>query len=276
MARSDIQWCTHTWNPVIGCTKVPVDGSVQKGGCFNCYAEVMHKRNLANPLQKDYTDPFNVVKMLPGRLNDPAKFPDDSTVFLCSQGDLFHEDVSFEFINKVFASMYRNNQHTYKILTKRPERVIEYERYRMSHTWELKPTSKLVWRQHIQLGTSVGSQLAIDRVIHLVQTAAKVKFLSCEPLLGPLDLTYYLDGIDQVIVGGEAIQGRKHKRLRPMKEEWARDIRDQCLDSGTPFFFKQMGNQRDPETGKMLSKKVTGELLDGVEWKQDVELEVLE
>lgn len=271
MGKSDIQWTDYSWNPVIGCTKVPVNGSVKNSGCFNCYAEVMHRRNVANPMQPDYTESFHVVKELPHRLDDPAKWS-PGKVFLCSMADLFNEQVSFEFILEVFKSMHKYDQHTYKILTKRPERVIDFQGYVM---WNTDYNYDDLWKPHMQLGTSVGSQYAIQRVENLVNTSAKVKFLSCEPLIGPLDVTGYIDKIDQVIVGGEAIQGRKHDRLRPMDPDWARYLRQQCISSGTPFFFKQHGNRRDSETGKMLSKKVTGELLDGVEWKQSVDLEVI-
>lgn len=277
MGKSDIQWTDYTYNPVIGCTKVPVDHSVHNSGCLNCYAEVMHKRHLANDLQEDYTEPFNVVKILPHRLGDPVKWKKPGYVFTCSMSDLFNEHVPFHFIGNVFAqSFYPADWHIFQILTKRPERVLEFEGHFIKHMYQQYEKTD-IWKDHMWLGTSVGSQKAIKRVEDLVKTSAKIKFLSCEPLLGPIDLTPYLDDIDQVIVGGEAIQGRKHNRLRPMNPEWARDIRDQCIEAGTPFFFKQHGNRRDPETGKMLSKKETGELLDGVEWKQyPVELEVVD
>lgn len=250
----------ETWNPVVGCTKV-------SAGCKHCYAKTMHdkrhKAYLAGKLQNipQYAQPFEKVHLMPQRLTLPLKWKKPRTVFVNSVSDLFHADVPFEFIDQVFAVMALTPQHTYQILTKRPERMAEYFARVDTYTVWL-PTSdisaEVVELEHplpnVWLGTSVENQATADeRIPHLLRCPAAVRFLSCEPLLGAVD-TMSLNGpghclyqvlqpvkghrpaIDWVITGGESGPG-----ARPMHPDWARSLRDQCKADGVPFFFKQWG-----------------------------------
>jgi protein gp37 len=226
-----IEWTEATWNPVTGCTKV-------SPGCKHCYAEVMAGR-LQRMGQPRYRDGFKVT-LQHDVVALPLSWRRPRVIFVNSMSDLFHEDVPAEFIAKVFEVMNRARWHRYQVLTKRAARLAE-----------LAP--RLPWAPHIWMGVTVESREYIDRIGRLRGTGAHVKFLSLEPLLGPmpgLDLA----GIDWVIVGGESGPG-----ARPMEETWATDLRDQCLAAGVAFFFKQWGG---------VNKKKAGRMLEGRIWEQ--------
>lgn len=208
MATTKIQWTEKTWNPITGCDKV-------SPGCANCYAEAMTKR-----FKHVFPNGFDVT-LHHDRLSQPLKWRKPSLIFVNSMSDLFHDRVPLEFIQKIFEVVEKCPQHTFQVLTKRPERMLEL-------------SSELTWYPNIWMGVSVESQKYTTRIDILRQIPARIRFLSCEPLLGPLDLD--LTNIDWVIVGGES--GMRH---RPMKQEWATSIRDQCQVAKVPFFFKQWG-----------------------------------
>ncbi len=206
--QSSIEWTDTTWNPVTGCTKV-------SDGCKHCYAERMATRLQAMGVEK-YRNGFDIT-VHESVLEEPLRWKKPRLVFVNSMSDLFHEAVSSAFIESVFRIMNRAPQHTFQMLTKRPARVVQLDH-------------ELIWTPNIWLGTSIESKECIDRLAKLKETGALTKFLSLEPLLGPLpklDLT----GIDWVIVGGESGPG-----ARPMMANWVREIRDNCLRSGVPFF----------------------------------------
>lgn len=232
MANSSIEWTEMTWNPTTGCNKV-------SAGCKFCYAEVMTRRLHAMGLEK-YSDGFE-LRTHPEVLDIPYSWKSPKIVFVNSMSDLFHEKVPLEFIQRVFNVMNDNPQHIFQVLTKRSERL-------------LKLHNKLTWGHNIWMGVSVENEKVVQRVEQLRQTKAKVKFLSCEPLLGPLtemDLT----GIDWVIVGGES--GRTP---RPMKEEWVLEILDLCTAFNVKFFFKQWGGVNKKKTGRLLLNKTWDEM----------------
>jgi len=228
---SNIEWTEATWNPVTGCTKV-------SPGCKHCYAERMSLRLKAMG-QPNYVNGFDLT-LHPNSLPIPLRWKKPQTIFVNSMSDLFHKDVPTDFILQAFDVMVRAHWHRYQILTKRSDRL-----------WELN--SQLPWAPHIWMGVSVESEDYIDRIDHLRATNAQVKFLSLEPLLGPLP-NLNLRGIDWAIVGGESGPG-----ARPMPEQWVLEIRDQCLCSGVPFFFKQWGG---------VNKKRAGRILEGRTWDQ--------
>jgi len=249
----------ETWNPTTGCNKL-------SAGCKHCYAEVMHKRLQAMGQAKYQQDFSAGVVTHADTLSIPLKWKKPRTVFVNSMSDLFHADVPFAFIDQVFAVMALTPQHTYQILTKRPERMAEYfstrdrfatlppERVRpFGATWEGSITVPFTEHKHplsnVWLGTSVEDQKAADeRIPHLLMCPAAVRFLSCEPLLGAVDINPFLyrvggsrweqprNDIHWVIAGGESGPG-----ARPMHPDWARSVRDQCAAAGVPFFFKQWG-----------------------------------
>lgn len=225
MAQSSIEWTEMTWNPVTGCTKI-------SAGCKFCYAEVMAKRLQAMGVEK-YQDAFK-VRMHEIALQVPYTWKKQKVVFVNSMSDLFHKDVPVEFIKKVFKTMNENPQHTFQILTKRPERLLRI------HT-------ALSWTHNIWMGVSVEDERVIPRIDLLRQTNARTKFLSCEPLIGALRNMNLAD-IDWVIVGGES--GRK---ARPMDEDWVIDIMDQCKKANVAFFFKQWGGTNKKKTGRLLN-----------------------
>ena len=228
---SSIEWTETTWNPVTGCTKI-------SPGCDNCYAERMARRLQAMG-QANYVNGFKLTEQ-PHMLGLPEKWTNPQTIFVNSMSDLFHRDVSADYIHRVFAVMNRANHHRYQILTKRSQRLMR-----------LSP--ELPWQRHIWMGVSVEEESYTFRIDHLRETGAHVKFLSLEPLLGPLP-GLNLQDIDWVIVGGES-----GPHARPMHTEWVLDIRDQCLAARVPFFFKQWGGTR---------KKVNGRKLEGKIWNQ--------
>lgn len=228
---SGIEWTDATWNPVTGCTKV-------SSGCANCYAERMAKR-LEGMGQPNYRNGFRLT-VHPHMLDAPLSWRQPRRVFVNSMSDLFHEDVPVAFIRRVFTVMRKADWHHFQILTKRADRLA-------------KLGSRLGWADHIWMGVSVENGRYVRRIDRLRECGAKVKFLSLEPLLGPLpDLN--LDGISWVIVGGESGPG-----ARPMDAEWVREIRAQCQDAGVPFFFKQWGG---------VFKKASGRELDGRTWDE--------
>lgn len=228
---SAIEWTQSTWNPVTGCTKV-------SQGCKNCYAERLAKRlqAMGNPR---YANGFQVT-LHPDLVELPLAWTRPRLIFVNSMSDLFHEDVPAEFIRDVFWTMVKASHHTFQVLTKRPQRAFAL-------------SDGLPWPPNVWLGTSVESALVLPRISWLQRVPAKIRFLSVEPLLGPIP-HLPLDQIHWVIVGGES-----GPRARPMRAEWVRQIRDQCVANGVPFFFKQWGGR---------SKKASGRLLDGRTWNQ--------
>lgn len=226
MGRTKIEWTESTWNPLTGCTKV-------SAGCKNCYAEVMARRLNAMG-QPKYKNGFKLT-LHPETLIEPFSWKKPRVVFVNSMSDLFHEDVPIKFIQDVFRVMKENPCHVFQILTKRADVLLYYDR-----------EGYLEWTHNIWMGITVEDNTVTGRIEKLRQTGAKVKFLSCEPLLtGMPDLN--LTGIDWVIVGGES--GRQP---RPMREEWAIDIRDQCQRKGVAFYFKQWGGINKKKNGRLL------------------------
>lgn len=248
---SSIEWTQSTWNPVVGCSKV-------SEGCANCYAERMAKRLAAmararQQLGERAGRTANYAKVInsKGRWNgqvyldesalaDPLGWRLPRVIFVNSMSDLFHERVPFDFVRRVFEVMERCPQHTFQILTKRPQIAADY-------------SPDLPWPRNVWMGTSVESAEVTHRIAHLRRTAARIKFLSVEPLLGPIP-RLPLTGIDWVIVGGESGPG-----ARLMNPEWVRAIRDRCVARDVPFFFKQWGG---------VNKKVTGRVLDDRFWDE--------
>ncbi|MEO8194464.1 MAG: phage Gp37/Gp68 family protein [Gemmatimonadales bacterium] len=245
--HSRIEWTDSTWNPVTGCTQV-------SAGCDNCYALALANRRLKDiylrqpAVRSDATsknDPF-AVRIWPDRIHEPLHWRTPRRVFVNSMSDLFHVDVPEPFVRKLFEVMLGANQHVYQVLTKRPSRAARFvDRNKDLFPWGTVP-------EHIWLGTSVESQDVAHRVEHLRGAKAHIRFLSCEPLLGPIRLN--LSGIHWVIAGGES--GRGYRKLNI---EWVRSIRDQCVQEKVPFFFKQVGG---------YTPKAGGRLLDGITWDQ--------
>jgi protein gp37 len=232
MAQSSIEWTEMTWNPTTGCTKI-------SAGCKYCYAEVMAKRLHAMGIDK-YRNGFEIT-VHEDALNVPYSWKGSKLVFVNSMSDLFHPEIPLEFIKKVFHVMNENPQHTFQVLTKRAERLYDI------HT-------ELNWTANIWMGVSVEDSRVRGRIDFLRETNAKIKFLSCEPLIGHL-MDMNLDRIDWVIVGGES--GRKS---RPMNEWWVWDIRQQCQEAGVAFFFKQWGGTNKKKTGRELGGRTYNEM----------------
>lgn len=234
MANSSIEWTDKTWNPVTGCTK-------QSDGCLHCYAAVMSNR-LKGMGKKKYNNGFTLT-LHPYDLSEPLKWNKASMIFVCSMSDLFHQDVPFDYIDKVFGVIKTTPQHTYQILTKRAERMAEYFMTRNI------PTN--AW-----IGVTVENQNTKYRIDYIRNLKASVRFLSCEPLLedlGNIDMT----GINWIIVGGES-----GVQARPMKEEWVLNIKNQADNNNIPFFFKQWGTWGID--GIKRNKKANGKLLNGI------------
>ncbi len=232
MAQSSIEWTEMTWNPTTGCDKI-------SAGCKYCYAEVMTRRLHAMGIEK-YKDGFK-LRLHEDALQIPYEWKKPKVVFVNSMSDLFHKDVPLSFIQKVFDVMNMTPMHTYQVLTKRAERLYEIH-------------DKLNWTTNIWMGVSVENDKVKDRIDFLRETNAKVKFLSLEPLIGPLT-HLNLENIHWAIVGGES--GRK---ARPMKESWVWDIRQQCADQGVAFFFKQWGGVNKKKTGRELGGRTYDEM----------------
>jgi len=233
--NSHIEWTQATWNPITGCTKI-------SPGCMNCYAKRMAGRLQAMG-QANYRNGFKLT-LHERTLSIPTEWKKSRTIFVNSMSDLFHKDVPLSFIRQVFSIMHQANWHRYQILTKRSDRLLSL-------------SSNLVWAPHIWMGVSVENNKYTFRIDHLRQTGAHVKFLSLEPLLGPLP-ELDLSGIDWVIVGGESGPG-----ARLIEGTWVCDIRDQCLNQGVAFFFKQWGG---------VFKKRNGRKLEGRTWDQMPEI----
>jgi protein gp37 len=277
MGKTSIEWTDEVWNPVTGCQKV-------SQGCKNCYAERIASRFWG---ERKFTD----VVCHDDRMDIPLSWKKPRRVFVNSMSDLFHVDVDFKFIRRVWRRMADANQHTFLILTKRPERMLEFTRW-MAGDDDL---SIAEWPRNVWLGVSVEDQKAADeRIPYLLKTPAAVRFLSCEPLLGSIRFANVPGlnrigngpGLDWVIAGGESGPG-----ARPMHPEWAKSLKDQCQAANVPFFFKQWGEWVDQERANMLAhnlgelmrwrtgvfdrtlfsrvgKKAAGRLLDGREWNE--------
>ena len=234
MDKTKIEWTDATWNPVTGCSKV-------SQGCKHCYAEVMAERLQAMGSPK-YQNGFRVTlhDQEIGRRAQPVRWKRPRRIFVNSMSDLFHEEVPEGFIESVFGVMLNCPQHTFQVLTKRHERV-----FLMAH--------RLPWPQNVWMGVSVENADALHRVRLLQLVPAAVRFLSCEPLIGPLH-GLNLAGIHWVIVGGES-----GPNAREMKPEWVRDIRKSCLEQNVPFFFKQWGGRNKKAAGRELDGKLYSE-----------------
>lgn len=260
-----IEWAEKTWNPITGCTKI-------SEGCKNCYAERLSKR-LVGRYGYPKDEPFRVT-FHPDRLDQPAKWRKSRRVFVCSMGDLFHDDVPFQNILDVFVKMVQYGDHQYLVLTKRPKRMLEF-----FDAWEQMNEAALVNGQmriqlplrNVWLGVTAENQAAADeRIPLLLQTPAAKRFVSVEPMLGMVDLHRYRDylyytprrfserygykhKLDWVICGGETGPG-----ARPMDPEWARSLRDQCKESGVPFFMKKMSGGAQPPDDLMIREYPNG------------------
>lgn len=232
MAQSSIEWTEMTWNPTTGCTKI-------SAGCKFCYAEVMSRRLQAMGLEK-YSAGFK-VRTHEDQLKIPFTWKKPKIVFVNSMSDLFHPEVPLDFIKKVFSVMNANPQHIFQVLTKRAERLLELNK-------------QLKWTNNIWMGVSVEDSRVQHRVDYLRETDAAVKFLSCEPLIGPL-LNLNLNCIDWVIVGGES----GHKP-RPMHSEWVIEIMEQCSRMQVAFFFKQWGGRSKKKNGRFLNGRTYDEM----------------
>src|SRR5579864_7515978 len=242
-AKTSIEWTQMTWNPTTGCDRV-------SPGCDHCYALTMAARLKAAGAKAYQNDgdprtsgPRFGLTLHPERLNDPLKWRDPRVVFVNSMSDLFHAKVPFEFVEQVWATMAKTPQHTYQILTKRPDRMA-----RFSHRLPLLPN---VW-----LGTSVEDQQRATRIGDLSMAQAVIKFVSAEPLLGPLNLNPYMPAIDWLIAGGESGPG-----ARPAELAWFHSLQAQCEGAGVAFFLKQLGGHPD----KRGHEKA---VLDGERWTQ--------
>jgi protein gp37 len=229
--NSSIEWTEATWNPVTGCDKV-------SPGCKFCYAERMAFRLQAMG-QPRYRNGFEVT-LQEDVVELPLRWREPKVIFVNSMSDLFHKDIPAAFILRCFETMQRASQHTFQVLTKRPERALEL-------------SASLPWPANLWLGTSVENANYVSRIHELQKVPAKIRFLSVEPLLGPIP-RLPVTGISWVIVGGESGPG-----ARPMDPAWARQIRDRCLTYDVPFFFKQWGG---------VQKSRTGRILDGRTWDE--------
>jgi len=232
MSQSKIEWTGSTWNPITGCSK-------HSDGCKNCYAEKMAIR-LKNMGLKKYSNAFNLT-LHPSNIEDPLEIKKPQTIFVCSMSDIFHKDVPDEFILKLFKVMNQAHWHTFQVLTKRAERISNL-------------SNQINWTKNIWLGTTVENDTVTHRIEHLRNSGAYIKFLSVEPLLGPIP-NMNLKGIDWVIVGGES-----GTNARPIQEEWVVDIKTQCELTKTAFFFKQWGGKNKKKAGRLLAGKLYDEM----------------
>lgn len=232
MSKSTIEWTESTWNPVTGCNKI-------SPGCKNCYAERMSKRLKAMG-QNNYRNGFRLT-LQPHMLELPLRWKKPQTIFVNSMSDLFHKNVPVEYIQEVFGVMKRAHWHRFQVLTKRADRLEQV-------------SPMLDWAPNIWMGVSVESQKYVSRIDHLRNTGAQTKFLSLEPLLGPLD-NLDLNGIDWAIVGGESGFG-----ARPMLVNWVTSIRQQCVDANVAFFFKQWGGVQKKKAGRSLEGRTWDEM----------------
>ncbi|MCC6443723.1 MAG: phage Gp37/Gp68 family protein [Armatimonadetes bacterium] len=229
---SQIEWTEMTWNPVTGCTKV-------SQGCKHCYAERFAGRLQAMGNAR-YRNGFRVT-LHEDLVELPLRWKQPKMIFVNSMSDLFHEEVPLDFIRRVFDTMNRCPRHIFQVLTKRSRRLSEM-------------APGLTWSANIWVGVSIEDKNALHRLPDLRQVDARVRFLSCEPLLGPLE-SLPLEGIDWVIVGGESGPG-----ARPMRAEWVEDILRQCRSAGVPFFFKQWGGPHKKQAGRSLRGQIYNEM----------------
>jgi len=251
-SNSSIEWTDATWNPVTGCTKV-------SPGCKHCYAETFAERWRGVP-GHPYEQGFD-LRLWPERLTLPLQWKEPRMIFVNSMSDLFHKDVPDEYIQRVFNVMICADHHVFQILTKRSERMM---------TWTRAAFRNRVIPRHIWLGVSVENQDYVWRIHHLQEVPAQIRFLSLEPLLGPIRFKVSdLRGIHWAIVGGES-----GPLARPMDPQWARDLKKQCLQNKVAFFFKQWGTFN--QNGERVGKKVAGRMLDGRTWDQMPEVEKFE
>lgn len=271
MAKTKIEWTEHSWNPVTGCTPV-------SEGCSNCYARVMARRLAGRCGYPEVPHHFDVT-LHPDRLDIPLRRKKPTTYFVCSMSDLFHEDVPWEFINKVWTIAHVSHRHTFQILTKRPARMLEF--FRGQHYSWAATTGSNIPPSNVWLGVSVENQATADeRREYLRQCPAAVKFISYEPALSAIDWTGW-EFVSQIISGGESGPG-----ARPSHPDWHRATRDFCQENGIAYFFKQWGEWVCPlqlpdgavqfpphnsdrwhgETGTIrVGRKRAGRLLDGRE-----------
>lgn len=233
MRTTKIEWTDKTWNPITGCTKF-------SAGCAHCYAEIMSRRLKAMGLGK-YQNGFKLT-LHEESLNEPLRWKNAHNIFVCSMSDLFHNDVPFDFVDKIMEVIELTPQHRYQILTKRAERMLEY--------FQNRRVPENVW-----LGVTVECQASKTRIDCLRAIPAKIHFLSCEPLLESLGVLN-LSGIEWIIVGGES-----GSSARPMKEEWVIEIKEQSENQKSAFFFKQWGTWGSD--GIKRNKRVNGKLLQG-------------
>lgn len=239
---SKIEWTESTWNPVRGCTRV-------SEGCRFCYAERIAARFSGKGMayeglaENTKAGPrwTQQVLPIPELLNEPLKWKKPRRIFVNSMSDLFHEKIELSYIQEVFSVMKKADRHQFQVLTKRAERLLEFN-------------SELSWSTNVWMGVSVEDERVTDRIEALRQTDAHIKFLSLEPLLGALP-NLELDGIDWVIVGGESGPG-----ARKMEEAWVIDIHEQCKDADVAFFFKQWGGTHKSKTGRELEGKTYDEM----------------
>ena len=274
--KSKIEWTDATWNPIRGCSMAK--GS-ELGGCLNCYAARLNARNLPNLKSPSTGEPFarimdsgprwtGRIEVIPSTLELPLKWKAPQRIFVNSQSDLFHEDLAFKDIDRIFAVMAAAPQHTYKVLTKRPEVAVRYFSARADDA-TVQGAMRSMW-----LGVSAEDQATADMRIPLLLTLpVAVRFLSYEPALGPVRIDQF-SGLDWVIAGGES--GPSARAAHP---DWFRGMRDQCAASGIPFFFKQHGEWMEDQVQgvpvqfagspavrlKRVGKSRAGALLDGVE-----------
>lgn len=240
-AGTGIEWTEVTWNPTTGCDRITP-------GCDNCYALALSKRLKAMGSEKYQADgnpvtsgPGFGITLHPTALQQPFRWNGHKTVFVNSMSDLFHARVPADFIERVFDVMRRTPQHTYQVLTKRSSRL-------------RKIAHKFDWPENLWMGVSVEDAEHLYRISDLQSVAAKLRFLSCEPLLGPLH-AMDLEGIGWVITGGES-----GPRARPIEEEWVRDIRDQCVAADIPYFHKQWGGRTPKQRGRTLDGSIWSEM----------------
>lgn len=230
--NSAIEWTNATWNPVTGCDQV-------SPGCAHCYAKTFAERWRGVP-GHPYEQGFD-MRLWPERLEQPLKWKRPRMIFVNSMSDLFHEDIPFGFIERVFEVMGKAEQHVFQILTKRDQRLAEL-------------ADDLPWHPNIWMGVSIENRRFVGRADSLRNVDAAVRFISAEPLLGPLE-GLDLTGIDWLIAGGES--GPRH---RPVKTEWILELRDRCLNEGVAFFFKQWGGARPTSGGRVLDGRTWDEM----------------
>ncbi len=236
--QSAIEWTDATWNPVTGCTKI-------SPGCDNCYAERFSERFRDVP-----GHPFETgfdLTLRPERLDQPLAWKRPRMIFVNSMSDLFHKEIPRAFIDQVFDTMERADWHTFQVLTKRSSLMRRY----VNERYPAQPVPSHIW-----LGASVEDGTRASRIKHLRQTNARIRFLSIEPLIGPVN-ELELDGVHWVIVGGES-----GPHARPIELQWVRSIRDRCIAAGVAFFFKQWGGKTSKSGGRLLDRREWSELPD--------------